>query len=223
MSDPHAAEDTPKKSGKSKLLILGLVGALLLLGGGGAAFFLLQGSSPAAADEHKDKHGDEGHEESSEGDEHADPDAHGDGDEGHDGDAEEGDEEEAGHEEAAAEGGGHGEGAAVPGANYLALDPPFIVNFQQEQGKKPRVRFLKVEVQCLTKTPAQLEVVKAHSPAIRNKLIMLFSNQRYEDLVSADGIEKLRVAALEEVKATLKKVTGKKTVKDLYFTSFVMQ
>jgi flagellar protein FliL len=221
MSDPHAADAAAPKGGKKKLLIVIIVGVTLLLGGGGAAFYFLQGGAPEAADgKHKKDAADHGEHEEEATDEH--------GDAGH-GDSEDEEAEDAGHgeeeEEAPAEGGGggHGEGGAVAGANYLPLDPPFIVNFQQEQGKKPRVRFLKVEVQCLTKTPAQLEIIKAHSPMLRNKLIMLFSNQKYEDLASSEGIEKLRVAALEEVKKALKETTGKKTVKDLYFTSFVMQ
>jgi flagellar FliL protein len=68
-----------------------------------------------------------------------------------------------------------------------------------------------------------LETVRAHSPLVRNRLIMLFSGKKYEDLTTPEGIEALRIAALGEVQKAMKEVTGKKTVKDLFFTSFVMQ
>lgn len=224
MSDANSAAAAPK-AGNKKLMVLGL-GAVLLLGGGGAAWYLMQGgeSKPAAGGKHagSSQEGGDGH-----------ADAHGtegEGEEedvgGHDQHAKAEDAEftEEAEEHGGGGGGGHGEeGAGVPGANYLALDPPFVVNFATEPGKKPRARFLKIEVQCLTKTPGLLEKVRAHSPLLRNRLIMLFSGQRHEDLSAPEGIEALRVAALEEVRKAMKEVTGKKTVQDLFFTSFVMQ
>jgi flagellar protein FliL len=223
MADAKTEEAAPK-AGKGKLMILVILGVVLLLGGGGAAWFLMQGGDAEAKDgEHasKDHHGHDDDEEDEEDDEEDD-------DHGHGKKKKHSEEDEYEDEEGDAHGGGGGgghgeEAAAVPGANYLALDPPFVVNFKTEPGKKPRARFLKIEVQCLTKTPGMLEKVKAHAPLVRNRLIMLFSGQNYDDLTSPDGIEALRVAALEEVRAAMKDVTGKKTVQDLFFTSFVMQ
>ncbi len=223
MSEANAEAQAPK-AGKKKLLVLVALAAVLLMGGGGAAWYLLQGGEPAVA-------GEGGHAKAGHGsdEEHAADDAsHAAGDdEDIDGHAHSEDAEfteEEGEEHGGGGGGGHGkEAAAVPGANYLALDPPFVVNFATQPGVKPRARFLKIEVQCLTKTPGLLETVRAHSPMLRNRLIMLFSGQQYEDLTTPAGIETLRLAALEEVRKAMKEVTGKKTVKDLFFTSFVMQ
>src|SRR6185369_10005406 len=59
---------------------------------------------------------------------------------------------------------------------YVALDPPFVVNFEGEQ----LVRFLQVTVQVLTREPETQEILKVNDPVIRNDLLMLFANQKYE-------------------------------------------
>ena len=54
----------------------------------------------------------------------------------------------------------------------------------------------------------------------------LLSKQVYEQLVTAEGKDKLRTDALAEVQGVLAKVAGKKVAKgvtDLYFSSLVMQ
>ena len=63
-------------------------------------------------------------------------------------------------------------------------------------------------------------------PAVRNSLVMLLSRQVFEELATNEGKEKLRTEALDAVKEVVKKQTNKKTaqaVKDLYFSSLVMQ
>lgn len=103
---------------------------------------------------------------------------------------------------------------------YVALDPPFVVNFESNG----LVRFLQVTVQAMTEDVATADQIKRHDPVIRNGLLMLFSGQTYESLKTTAGKEQLRVAALAEVR---KIVTGQggqgDNVKNLYFTSFVMQ
>ncbi len=103
---------------------------------------------------------------------------------------------------------------------YLALDPPFVVNFQDDGG----FRFLQVGVQVMSRQQAALDAVKASEPAVRNALVMLFSGQSYAALNSREGKEKLRADALAEIqKAVAGRLKGGNTVDELYFTSFVMQ
>ncbi len=105
-------------------------------------------------------------------------------------------------------------------AFYFSLAPAFVVNFQS---KEKQVRFLKVELDGVTRQEATLEEIKTHMPMIRNSLVMLFSKQVYEDLLDPDGKEELRKSARKVVQKVLKKETGKKGVEDIFFTSFVMQ
>jgi flagellar FliL protein len=105
-------------------------------------------------------------------------------------------------------------------AFYSSLAPAFVVNFQSKDSK---TRFLKLELDVVTRQEEQLESIKTHMPKIRNNLVLLFSRQVYEDLISHEGKERLRAEALDEIQKVLKKETGKKAVEDVFFTSFVMQ
>jgi flagellar FliL protein len=103
---------------------------------------------------------------------------------------------------------------------YIALDPPFVVNFEAEQ----LVRFLQVTVQVMTRDPETAEQVKMNDPVVRNDLLLLLGNQNYQTISSRDGKEKLRQQALDAVRKVVKSAGGKsEKVEAVYFTSFVMQ
>ncbi len=115
--------------------------------------------------------------------------------------------------------GDEGEGEHAEAA-YVSLAPSFVVNFQSQ---KSRARFLKVDLDALSKAPTAAESVKTHMPAIRNAVVMLLSSQSYDELITPEGKEKLRGEVLGEVQRVLETQTGEKVVEDIYFTSFVMQ
>src|ERR1700761_7306352 len=103
---------------------------------------------------------------------------------------------------------------------YVALDPPFVVNFEAEQ----QVRFLQITVQVMTRDPATVELMKANDPMVRNDLLLLYGNQKYDVLSSRAGKEKLRGDTLTAVRKVLETAGGKPaTIENVYFTSFVMQ
>ena len=103
---------------------------------------------------------------------------------------------------------------------FLALDPPFVVNFDAEQA----VRFLQIAVQIETRDPATLELLKTNDPVVRNDLLLLFSNQKYATLSTREGKEALRNQALESVRKVLEHAGGHpERLEAVYFTSFVMQ
>lgn len=196
MSD---AEKPAAGGGNKKLILIVLVAVLVSVGAAvGGTLMLLGGKDKEVAAKHGDEEGEEGGE-------------HGD-------EEEEGDDEE---EEESADGGGHGEGGGGP--TYVSLEPAFVVNFQDT---KKRTKFLKAEISVVAKTPKAQEALTLHMPAVRNSLVMLLSRQVYEELSTNEGKEKLRLEALDAVKAVIKEQASKKTakaVKDLYFSSLVMQ
>jgi flagellar FliL protein len=103
---------------------------------------------------------------------------------------------------------------------YVALDPPFVVNFEGDQ----LVRFLQVTVQIMTRDPGVVELLKSNEPVVRNDLLLLFGNQKYEALSSRAGKEKLRSDALMAVRHVVQGAGGKADhIEQVYFTSFVMQ
>ncbi len=122
----------------------------------------------------------------------------------------------------------HDEKAAKPAASkaipapaqYFGLEPPFVVNLNSSFDGP---RYLQVEVQLMTRDPAALEAIKLHAPAIRAKLLMLFSQVEPADIADRAGKERLQASSLAEVQKLLKAETGKPGADELLFTSFVTQ
>lgn len=118
---------------------------------------------------------------------------------------------------------GHKTDAAPPPSGpplYLALDPPFVVNFQADQ----IVRFLQVSVEVMSRDPKALDLLKNNDPVVRNDLLMLLGNQKYATLATPEGKEQLRANALTVVRKDLAQAGGDpKRLEAVYFTSFVMQ
>lgn len=126
---------------------------------------------------------------------------------------------EAGEEHAEAADAGHGDGkAAVAGGDYFSLDPTFVVNLNDEDAS----RFLQIQAEAMAVKPASLDAVRANLPVIRNRLVLLFSSQKYRDLLPREGKEKLQQQALEEINKVLEE-RRKPRIDGLVFTSFVMQ
>ncbi|WP_445144333.1 flagellar basal body-associated FliL family protein [Dyella sp. Tek66A03] len=102
---------------------------------------------------------------------------------------------------------------------YLPLDPPFVVNFRDDQS----MRFLQVGVSLMSHDAAALAAAKDAEPVIRNALVMLFSSQDYTILSDSAGKQKLQAQALAAVRKIVGDRLGRPGVEALYFTSFVMQ
>jgi flagellar FliL protein len=119
------------------------------------------------------------------------------------------------------EGGGEGESEKAGSASeYLDIKPALIANY----GGAGPIHFLKAELTLrLGKDPQANELVMRHMPHIRHELIMLFSRQNEENLVTMQGKEQLRQEALAAVQKVLQSEENKKLVDDVLFTNFVIQ
>jgi flagellar FliL protein len=105
-------------------------------------------------------------------------------------------------------------------ALYVAIDPPYVVNFEAEQ----QVRFLQVTAQLMSRDPATIELLKTNDPVVRNDLLMLFGGQKYSVISTREGKEALRTQTLAAVRKIVAGAGGKpEKVEAVYFTSFVMQ
>lgn len=120
--------------------------------------------------------------------------------------------------------------AKPPATFYLALDPEFVVNFE-DQGV---ATYLQVGIQLMAHDQAVLSAVQHHMPAIRNNILLLMSNQKYTEMKTTAGKEKLRQEILETVQQVLAEeapakqadeqpTAGTASVDAVYFTSFIMQ
>ena len=104
-------------------------------------------------------------------------------------------------------------------AQFVKIDPSFVVNFSKNQN----IKFLEIAVTLVTKTDSEASQVKNNMPFIKDQLVTLFSAQKYDDIKTQQGKDLLRTQALTLVQSILEKEAGDKCVTDILFTSFVMQ
>jgi flagellar FliL protein len=102
---------------------------------------------------------------------------------------------------------------------YYEMSKPLTVNFP----KGSSIHLVQIALAFQVASEENLEALKKHEPMIRNNLLMLISAQQAENLIIREEKEKLRAAMLSEVTSILQKMAGKSQVKELFFTSFVMQ
>lgn len=124
-----------------------------------------------------------------------------------------------GRQQAAAEGEAKPAKPTRPPAQYIALEPSFVVNLADVDA----VRYLQADVQVVTRDTATLVALDAHLPSIRNRLLLLFGQQEARQLTQRAGKERLQAAARDEVRALLKAEGAADKVEAVIFTSLVTQ
>ncbi|TBR43172.1 flagellar protein [Marinomonas agarivorans] len=111
-----------------------------------------------------------------------------------------------------------GASAAGP-AQYLSLEPAFIVDFNI----KGKQRYLQLDLTVKSRSKEQIYAVRTHMPLIRNSLVLLFSSQDFAELQTASGKQQLKQDAVDAINAILRQETGVEGVEKILFTNFVMQ
>ncbi|WP_165856241.1 flagellar basal body-associated FliL family protein [Marinobacter sp. JSM 1782161] len=102
---------------------------------------------------------------------------------------------------------------------YVEMDPPFITNIGQSTG---RLSYVKAEVTLRVDSTAETAVT-AHEPRLRHEMVMLLAREDREALSSTQGQEALRQQALDTFNQVLEDEQTGATIKDVLFTSFVVQ
>lgn len=103
---------------------------------------------------------------------------------------------------------------------YLALQPPFVINFKSNS----EARLLQVEINAASTDAAILDAVKKHTPIIRNNLLLLLSGEDPAVLKTPEGKEVLRGKIKESIRQVVVEQTHKKNgVDEIFFTGFIMQ
>ena len=85
------------------------------------------------------------------------------------------------------------------------------------------VRYLQADVQIMTRDAATATALEVHTPAIRNRLLLLFGQQTAAQLVQRSGKERLQEKARAEVVAVLRAESAASKVEAVLFTSLVTQ
>ena len=104
-------------------------------------------------------------------------------------------------------------------AIYHALQPAFVVNYSVS-GKS---RFLQVELSVLTRDEASIEVLVRHNPLIRNNLLEVFADEDVNQLVTAEGKQKLADDLTKAIQDVLITEMGRPGIETVLFRSFIMQ
>ena len=68
-----------------------------------------------------------------------------------------------------------------------------------------------------------MEDAQHNVPALRNRLLLLFSSQDFEEVRTIAGRERLRLQSLKAVNDVLDLDSRGDRVEDVYFTAFVIQ
>jgi flagellar FliL protein len=104
-------------------------------------------------------------------------------------------------------------------AQYVPLDPPFVVSFDEEDG----TRYVQMQVQAMARSEKTIEEIKKHSPALRNSFLFLLGSYKLAELTTLAGKEKLRTDLTTKANEVLAKNGSEGQIEELYFTNFVIQ
>ena len=120
--------------------------------------------------------------------------------------------------------GADGEDAADQVSNkppiYQTLHPPLVINFKDEVGD---AHFMQITMEVMSRDQSVINLVREHTPAIRNALILLYGQSIYEEIVTREGKEKMLSDGLAEIRRVILENTGEEGVEALYFTALVVQ
>ena len=123
-----------------------------------------------------------------------------------------------GEAEAEAEG-GHGESGDGSKLNYMSINPPFIVNFTH----LGTLRFLQISLAVTYEDQQYIDRVADELPAIRNELILLLSDQKFEKLNTLAGKQELRGEMIAAINKRILHEEDGDVHGEVFITNFVMQ
>jgi flagellar FliL protein len=116
------------------------------------------------------------------------------------------------------------EGAAQSAATvakdviYLELTPSFVTNFQAA-----RLRYVKADVTIVAKDSLTAESITRNDPLVRHSMIMLLNRQSESNINTPEGRTQLKQDAIAEITTALSQEGDAINIKDILFTSFILE
>lgn len=111
------------------------------------------------------------------------------------------------------------EAAQVGNALYVGMPRPFVFIVPGDA----RERTVQISVQLMVRGEQGEELTKRHIPLIEGTLHEVFSSSTADELRTAEGKQRIRELALQQVRSALESVTGQGLVEKVLFTGLVMQ
>ena len=102
---------------------------------------------------------------------------------------------------------------------YVKFEPEFIVNFAGDQDAS----YMQVELELMTRDQYFVDEITKQMPAIRHQILLILSNQKFLELKTKEGKNKLRQDILNKVQEMIPGNPKVPAVEAVYFTMFVMQ
>ena len=84
-------------------------------------------------------------------------------------------------------------------------------------------RYIQAEVDLVGYEKTVMDDAQHNVPALRNRLLLLFASQNFDEVRTIAGRERLRVESLKAVNDVLELDPKGDRVEDVYFTAFVIQ
>lgn len=107
--------------------------------------------------------------------------------------------------------------AEAPAAPVFMPLEPFVVNLQGGE------QYLQTDITLQLEDEAQLEAIKLHMPRVRSRLLSVLSSMDAESLAKEEDKIKLAQAIKVQVQRPFDSKGKAQKVKDVLFTSFVIQ
>jgi len=82
---------------------------------------------------------------------------------------------------------------------------------------------MQVEIQVMAHSIEPFALIEHHMPVIRNKLMLILSSQKYEEVNTLKGKEKLREEIKQAIQEVLHEESPDANIEAVYFTSLIMQ
>ena len=101
-------------------------------------------------------------------------------------------------------------------SHFLPLEPAFIVNFSH----MGVLRYLQMSLVAKYPDESQLQKITDNMPEVRNALILLLSDQKFEKLNSPEGKEEIQAEMMVAINTI---IHAEDDTGNIYFTNFVMQ
>lgn len=120
---------------------------------------------------------------------------------------------------------GHGGGKEeneIPVSNisYFDLAPEIVTNYTAEGN---RVGYVRVKVQIMTDSPAEVEILKYHYAALRDIVISTLYKKEYNDVSTLLGRQEITQECKRKIEDYLLAEEDRKIVREVIFTNFIFQ
>lgn len=103
---------------------------------------------------------------------------------------------------------------AEPVIEYLEMGPKLAINLAEYK------KYILVDIKLMVEGEEAIDKIKLNMPALRNALILLYSDLAIADVQTMEQREALRLKSKEEIRITLDKYANSKGFRDIFFTEF---